>query len=438
MNEIATKLKSHLTCSQCKKILKNPIELPCQDCICKEHLAEKDVQKLNKIKCSKCGQEFEVNGIEFKSFKAFQKLLDDQVYLTNEEISLKQKTEESLRMFYANYEQLTLNKIKLDYDIYNHFQELRFQIDEHREELKQKIDDIALNMIERTRKYEASYLKAINEKLDDSLNTFETHLLEQDLKEMEDKFRDPNLLFESMQEIQIKQEKALNEIQLKLNQVDKLKASLNVLNKFEPNVSFDQESFGLLDLNPHSNIDPFQSQILTDKQALDLVKLCQFSLKDSWSLLYRGTRDGFSANSFHLKCDGHLSTLTILKASGTSYIFGGFTSQAWQSPTPARVKADPNAFLFSLINKDNTPCLMRTSDVDQSIVCNPSYGPVFGLFPADIVVAFNLNSTTGSYSNLGKTYAHPQYVCGSNEARTFLAGSEYFQLSEIEVYKKDE
>jgi hypothetical protein len=31
--------------------------------------------------------------------------------------------------------------------ILGHFQELRFQIDEHREELKNKIDDIALEMI---------------------------------------------------------------------------------------------------------------------------------------------------------------------------------------------------------------------------------------------------------------------------------------------------
>ena len=168
------------------------------------------------------------------------------------------------------------------------------------------------------------------------------------------------------------------------------------------------------------------------------MKLCEFSHNDSWSLLYRGTRDGFSANSFHLKCDGHLATLTILKASGTSYIFGGFTSQAWQSPTPARVKADPSAFLFSLTNKDNTPCLMRTSNVDQSIVCNPSYGAVFGPFPSPDIVVFNSNASMGGVSNLGKTYSHPHYFYGSDEAKTFLAGSENFHLSEMEVYKRDD
>jgi hypothetical protein len=111
------------------RILKNLIELPCQDCVWKEHLLS----------------------------KAFENLLDDQVYLTNDEIFLKQHTGESIRMFYATYEQITLNKIKLDYDI----SRCRFKIDEHRVELKQKIDDAALDLIERTRGYEASYLKAI-------------------------------------------------------------------------------------------------------------------------------------------------------------------------------------------------------------------------------------------------------------------------------------
>jgi hypothetical protein len=34
------------------------------------------------------------------------------------------------------YEQFTLNKTTLDLDVHNHFQEIRFKLDEHREELK--------------------------------------------------------------------------------------------------------------------------------------------------------------------------------------------------------------------------------------------------------------------------------------------------------------
>ncbi len=47
-----------------------------------------------------------------------------------------------------------MNKSKVDTDVFNHFQELRFKIDEHRERLKAKIDDVALEWIEQTKKCE--------------------------------------------------------------------------------------------------------------------------------------------------------------------------------------------------------------------------------------------------------------------------------------------
>ncbi len=40
------------------------------------------------------------------------------------------------------YELFPLNKTNLDLDVHNHYQEIRFKLDEHREKLKEKIDDI--------------------------------------------------------------------------------------------------------------------------------------------------------------------------------------------------------------------------------------------------------------------------------------------------------
>ena len=34
-----------------------------------------------------------------------------------------------------------------------------------------------------------------------------------------------------------------------------------------------------------------------------------------WQLLYRASKDGFSAASFHTKCDGHSPTLTVVLVS---------------------------------------------------------------------------------------------------------------------------
>ena len=102
-----SKLKSTLTCSYCSKIFKDPIELPCNHNLCRVHLAEK---KENKIKCGECKQDCEINDNDFKTNYFLKKLLDDHVYFSDEEFSLKKQIEESIRKFFQMYEQFTLNK----------------------------------------------------------------------------------------------------------------------------------------------------------------------------------------------------------------------------------------------------------------------------------------------------------------------------------------
>jgi hypothetical protein len=116
-------------------------------------------------------------------------------------------------------------------------------------------------------------------------------------------------------------------VELKINEQSQLENNLIRMNEFIPNLSFSQDLFGQLHLNEYSIIDPFKSQILKDKQTSDLIKLCEFSLNDKWTLLYRGTRDGFDLNDFHEKFYDHSKSL-------------------------------PNEFLFSLMN---TGCFISTS-----------------------------------------------------------------------------
>jgi hypothetical protein len=71
-----------------------------------------------------------------------------------------------------------------------------------------------------------------------------------------------------------------------------------------------------------------------------------------------------------------------------------------------------------------------------AIYCVSDFGPIFGI-GCDITIGNNANTTMESYSHLGDTYKHPQYVFGTNVAESFLAGSKEFQLDEIEVYQKE-
>ena len=69
-------------------------------------------------------------------------------------MSFKNELEQSIRKFFEFYDAFNQNRTNLDMDVYNHFHEIRFQIDQHREELKKRIDDIALKMIDETKKYQ--------------------------------------------------------------------------------------------------------------------------------------------------------------------------------------------------------------------------------------------------------------------------------------------
>jgi len=412
--------------------------LPCDDSKCSGHLSERNVAKENKIKCNICNEEFQIKGNHFKSNEALKNLIESHSYLSGEELGLKQELEMSIRQFFEFYDEFQQNRTKLDMDVYNHFHEMRFRIDEHRERLKERIDHIALAMVDQTKKSEEMYLKNIKE----GFSSFDDgKSLQIKLAEIEEMFRNPNILIESIREMQQKHEASLNEIQSKLNQINQVKEFCEETNVFQPNsISFNQNEetsslFGLLKLIKYSNINSFKSQILEGEQQLvELINLCELSPYDKWSLLYRGTRDGFGSKAFHSKCDGHSKTLTILKANGSSYVFGGFTSVEWDSSSGR--KPDANAFIFSLTNKDNRPVKMKIdpNQHEYAICCHSLWGPTFGY---DIVIKNNANTTIESCSRLCFTYKHPQYAYGTTEASTFLAGSFEFQLDEIEVYKKE-
>ena len=227
--------KSQLTCSYCSKIYKDPILLPCGDSICRQHLSERDVVKANRIKCKKCNEEYQVKDNQFKSNNQLKNSIESHSYLSSEEINLKHELEQSIRTFFEFYDEFIQNRNKSESDVFDHFQELRFQIDEHRERLKEKIDDIALAMIDLIKKHEAVYLKELNE----NFSSFDDcKSLENELNQIEETFRRPNLLIQTIQEMQRKHEQSLNEIQMKLNATTLIKDHLEATNEFKPNSLF--------------------------------------------------------------------------------------------------------------------------------------------------------------------------------------------------------
>ena len=73
--------------------------------------------------------------------------------------------------------------------------------------------------------------------------------------------------------------------------------------------------------------------------------------------------------------------------------------------------ANQNAFLFSLVNGDNTPLKMACINSGKAVHgCGTNYTQIYGS-PAgkrDLLINDNSNTNTQSYSDLGIDYKHPR------------------------------
>ena len=77
--------------------------------------------------------------------------------------------------------------------------------------------------------------------------------------------------------------------------------------------------------------EPFrESTILTNVDHRKILKgWLPEAMVGEWRLLFRASRDGFAASTFHSKCDNKGPTVTVVKSGAN--IFGGFTEKPWTS-----------------------------------------------------------------------------------------------------------
>ena len=158
-------------------------------------------------------------------------------------------------------------------------------------------------------------------------------------------------------------------------------------------------------------------------------------------LLYRATRDGFSASAFHQNCDGFMNTISIIKTD-SNFVLGGFASVVWNYTYNSELrvwKTDYHSFLFSLrrngvSNNEKFALNINSWYADSAIYAGAglAYGGGHDLFISD-----RSNVSFGSYSRLGYTYVSPSdcqsaycsYLVGVNNTKWLTTEIEVFQIS---------
>jgi hypothetical protein len=151
------------------------------------------------------------------------------------------------------------------------------------------------------------------------------------------------------------------------------------------------------------------------------------------TLLYRGSRDGFEARTFHSRCDRHPNTVTLI-LSTNECIFGGYTPVEWSSRgTNNNYVPDPSrkSFIFSIKNPHNLPArIFEQKQQGNAINDRIDYGPVFGN-GCDLWVGDQCQKSRSSGSRLGTAYANDTGITGYQ----VLTGAQDFTVQEIEVFE---
>ena len=167
-----------------------------------------------------------------------------------------------------------------------------------------------------------------------------------------------------------------------------------------------------------------ESLLLNETKRSDefLQKLFEWTGGKNMELLYRGTRDGMSAQEFHNRCNNKGPTISLFK-NERGYIFGGYSAIDWISSNSYRNNSDN--FIFTLTNMYNIEPTKFPNTSGCSIHDCSNYGPTFG--GHDIYIGFSSN-----YSK----FAHYKDVLGKGFSIFKGDNENYnFNLKEIEVFK---
>ena len=224
-------MKSEMICIVCRRFLKNPVSLPCQCCVCNEHLQGNNSTSFH---CQTCDQEFQMPQAGFAINKIAANILAKELHLNDEEKLLKKCATDLIQRLEQLQEEFKSKQSDLERLSYDHFAEIRRNIDIQREELKSKMDEIAIKLINMTNQKEAIYKLKVKE-----VNEHPSMISNQTLL---DEFRNPDLLVREIKGKLDEQKSKIAEFQAKIAALDSLSQNIKSI-EFKAHPEFRKESF---------------------------------------------------------------------------------------------------------------------------------------------------------------------------------------------------
>ncbi len=161
----------------------------------------------------------------------------------------------------------------------------------------------------------------------------------------------------------------------------------------------------------------FISNRLTEKKYSDR--------KVVFNLIYRASRDGADAESYHSKCNGKINTIAVVQTDKGSK-FGGFTETQIQDGNIGY--KDPNSFIFSLNKMKIYENMNKNSNVIRHSKEN---GPLFeGGF-----AVFDGNFSEKNRNYIFDKISSFNFFSDNEKEYEINNGEKYFSIKELEVFE---
>ena len=215
-------------------------------------------------------------------------------------------------------------------------------------------------------------------------------------------------------------------IKLLSNEISSLKTRISYLEKENRNF---QTKLSIIEkyLAPQINDQiilkqKILSDIITNINELDIInkRLLRQNKRTVYTLIYKATRDGDKAESFHQMCDSYNNTVVLIKTL-KGRRFGGFTHETWDGEDQNKV--DNRAFLFS-IDKQKVYNVIKN---EEAIGCYKLNGPDFCGW--QIVIQDNFLSNKQCYTG------EKEMNYRTDEDYELNGGEKYFGVQELEVFQ---
>ncbi|KAG9295650.1 hypothetical protein G9A89_002968 [Geosiphon pyriformis] len=147
-----------------------------------------------------------------------------------------------------------------------------------------------------------------------------------------------------------------------------------------------------------------------------------------FKLLFRGSRDGFSARMFHSRCDNRGATIVVVRVEDSKEIIGGYNPIGWSSPREVEWKGTKDSFIFSLGDSKELDLeksrlsRIKPDCMKDAIQLHEGLGPSFGFY--EFKILDEAHECKSSYGTGGLRY--------QNKIREKC---NYFGVDDYEVFQ---